>query len=132
VFEYEEQPPVEPGDDDNVDYTGLKILAVLVPVFLLFIYLGRADMGFAVSVVLGMMMLAIKVNWEKRSHWWFWTTVVLVFALHIPLFLIARVPNTKFPTLGLSFPIGILDLVIISGVLRLAGSMFSKDSSDDQ
>jgi hypothetical protein len=92
VFEYEEQPPVEPGDDDNVDYTGLKILAVLVPVFLLFIYLGRADMGFAVSVVLGMMMLAIKVNWEKRSHWWFWTTVVLVFALHIPLFLIARVP----------------------------------------
>jgi hypothetical protein len=34
------------------DYTGLKIGAVLLPVLLLFIYLGKADMGLTAYIVL--------------------------------------------------------------------------------
>lgn len=127
MFEFEQQPPEEP--EDKVDYTGLKILAVVAPLFLFFIYLGRADMGFAVSLVLGVIILAIKLNWRLRRHFWFWATIVFILALHIPLFFIVRVPDTKFPTLGLSFPIAILDFVIISGAVRLADAVFSKSSS---
>jgi len=129
--DYEQQQSSEESEDDSdeVDYTGLKILASVIPVFLLFIFLGRAEMGFAVSVDLGMIILAVKLQWEKRRYIWFWATIVVIFALHIPLFLIARVPKTKLPTLGLSLPIGVLDFAIIWGALRIAEAVFSKRSS---
>ena len=129
--DYEQQQSSEESEDDSdeVDYTGLKILASVIPVFLLFIFLGRAEMGFAVSVGLGMIILAVKLQWEKRRYIWFWATIVVIFALHIPLFLIARVPKTKLPTLGLSLPIGVLDFAIIWGALRIAEAVFSKRSS---
>jgi hypothetical protein len=38
----------------KVDYTGFLFAAILAPVFLFFIYLGRADMGLAVFIVLAM------------------------------------------------------------------------------
>jgi hypothetical protein len=133
VFDYEQPPSEDVNDEDNVDYTGLKILAGVVPVFLLFIYFGKAQMGFASAVVLGMMLLAIKLNWEMKEHVWFWATIIIILVLHVPLILVVRVPNTKFPILGLSLPIGIADFLIISGALRLAAAFFSKDSpSDDQ
>ena len=41
---------------EPTDYTGLKIGAMLVPVFLLFIFLGNANMGLTVFIVLGVTM----------------------------------------------------------------------------
>ncbi len=81
-------------DDSQVkattDYTGLKIGAILAPVLLAFIYFGKADMGLAISIVLGVMMVAIKTRWYLREHVWFWAAIVLIFALHVPLFLRVR------------------------------------------
>jgi hypothetical protein len=68
IFDYEQWPPEEPNVDDSVGYTGVKIAADLVPIFLPFIYLGRAEMGFDAFVFFGMTLLAIKFNWEKRRH----------------------------------------------------------------
>ena len=53
---------VPPQGKDATDYSGLKILAFLAPVLLLFIFLGNADMGLTVCIVLGMIMLAVKVR----------------------------------------------------------------------
>lgn len=85
MFDYD-----SPKEKEPTDYTGLKIGAMLVPVFLLFIFLGNADMGLTVCIVLGMIMLAIKLRWNLRKHVWFWATIVFVLALHVPLFFIVR------------------------------------------
>lgn len=59
------------------DYTGLKILAIVLPVFLVFIFLGDADMGLTVTIVLGLIIFAIKLRWNLRRHVWFWATPIV-------------------------------------------------------
>jgi hypothetical protein len=95
-----------------VDYTGLKIVAMLAPVFFLFVFLGNADMGLTVCIVLGMVILAIKIRWNLRKHVWFWAVIVFVLALHIPLFSMVRWPQGNVPTLFYTMPLGIADLLL--------------------
>jgi hypothetical protein len=106
-------------------------LGILAPVFFLFVYLGKAEMGFTVVLVLGMILLAIKLQWRLRKHIWFWVTISVVLAFHIRLFFVVRWPDTKTPTIAYSMPLGIADLLIISGAIRLSEKLFLKDSSSN-
>ncbi|HYL14872.1 MAG TPA: hypothetical protein VEV41_17650 [Terriglobales bacterium] len=110
-------------------YTGLKIGAILLPMLLLFIYLGKADMGLAVFIVLGVIAVAIKIRWNLRKHVWFWAIIAVILALHVPLVFMVRWPQGHAPTLFYTMPLGIADFLIISGALRLAEKLLSKDSS---
>lgn len=114
-----------------VDYTGLKIVAMLAPVFFLFVFLGNADMGLTVCIVLGMVILAIKIRWNLRKHVWFWAVIVFVLALHVPLFSMVRWPQGNVPTLFYTMPLGIVDFLVISQALRLAEKLLSKESSSN-
>jgi hypothetical protein len=124
MFDYDPPKAKEP-----TDYTGLKIGAILIPVFLLFVSLGNADMGLRVCIVLGVTMVAIKIRWNLRKHVWFWAAIVFILALHVPLFLIVRWPQGKLPTIFYTMPLGIADFLIISGALRLAERFFSNAQS---
>lgn len=109
------------------DYTGLKIGTILVPILLLFIYLRKADMGLAVFIVLGVVMVAIKIRWNLRKHVWFWAIIVCILALHIPLFLTIRWPQGSLPTLFYTLPFGLIDFLLISGILGLAEKLLLKE-----
>ena len=117
------------NEKQSTDYTGLKIAAILAPVFLLFIFLGKPEMGLTVDIVLGMIILAIKLHWNLRGHVWFWATLAVVLALHVPLFLFVHWPDSKVPTLMYTMPFGVADFLIISGVIRLAEKVFSHTQS---
>lgn len=121
-----------PKAKEPVDYTGLKIGAILAPVLLLFIYLGKADMGLTVFIVLGVIIVAVKMRWNLRKHVWFWAIIVFILALHVPLFLIVRWPQGHLPTIFYTLPLGTADFLIISGALRLAEKLLSKDSSSNE
>ena len=124
MFEYD-----QPKEKQPTDYTGLIIAAILAPVLLLFMYLGKADMGLAVCIVLGMILLAIKIRWDLRKHAWFWATIVFILALHVPLlFIVPWREKTHVRFYG--FPIGIADFLIIQGAIGLAARVFSKQSSN--
>jgi hypothetical protein len=125
----DERPSTE--EKEPTDYTGLIFAAILTPVMLLFAYLGKADMGLAVFIVLGMIMFAIKVRWKLRRYVWFWATIVLILALHVPLFYLVRWPQGNLPTLAYTLPIGIADFFIILGAVGLAEKVFLKGSSSD-
>jgi len=110
-------------------YTGLKIGAILLPMLLLFIYLGKADMGLAVFIVLGVIAVAIKIRWNLRKHVWFWAIIAVILALHVPLVFMVRWPQGNVPTLFYTLPFGLIDFLIISGALRLAEKLLSKEGS---
>ena len=120
-----------PEEKDPVDYTGYKILAILLPVLFLFIYLGKVDMGLAVCLVFGVILVAIKFSWNLRKHTWYWAIIVFILALHVPLVAIVRLPQGSVPIIVYAMPLGIADYLIISGAVRLAQRFFSKDSSSD-
>ena len=111
------------------DYTGLKIGAILLPVFFLFVYWGKADMGLAVLIVLGVKIGAIKIRWDLRKHVWFWAIIAVILALHVPLLFMIRWPQGNVPTLFYTLPFGLIDFLIISGILELAEKLLSRDSS---
>lgn len=115
-----------PKEKEPTDYTGLVIVAMLVPVFVLFVYLGNADLGLTAMIVSGMIMCAIKIRWNLRKHVWFWATITLILALHVPLFFIIRWPQGKVPTIAYTLPLGFADFFIILGALGLAEKLFSK------
>lgn len=100
--------------------------------FLVFVFLGNAEMGLTVCIVLGVTMVAIKIRWNLRKHVWFWATIAFILALYAPLFLIVRWPQGNLPTIFYTLPIGIADFLIISGALRLAEKLLSEDSFSDE
>ncbi len=112
------------NEDDLSKFDGLKIGAVLIPVFLLFVFFGNADMGLAVVIVLGVILLAIKLHWKLRKHVWFWAIIVIVLALHVPIFRTVRWPQGSAPTLAYTMPFGTLDFLLISAALWLAEKLF--------
>ena len=126
MFDYEQLPAREP-----TNYTGLKILALVAPVFFLFVYLGKAEMGFTVCLVVGASMIAIYLRWKLRKHAWFWAAIAFILLLHIPLFFVVRWPQSNIPTIVYSLPLGITDFLLISGAIGLAEKLFSRGSSSD-
>ena len=117
----------------TVDYTGLKIGVVLSPILLLFIYLGKADMGLTVNLVLIAIVFAVRVHWKWKKHVWFWAIIAFILALHIPLFFIVRLPHGPFPGVFYGMPFAIADYLLISRSLDLARKVFLKNaSSSDQ
>jgi hypothetical protein len=129
ALDYEPSPHERQG---RADWSGTIIGALLIPVFLLFVYLGKAELGFTACIVLGMIALAVKLRWKFRKHAWFWVTIALILALHIPLLSIVRWPQTNIPTRVIALPLGITDFLLISGAISLAAKMFSKGHSSDE
>src|SRR5258708_17462863 len=123
MFDYE-----SPKEKEPVDYTGLKLAALVAPVFILVTFLYNAEAGLAAYIVVGVMVFAIKLRWHLRKHVWFWAIIALILAIHVPLVFMVHWPK-NLPTIFYAMPIGIADFLIISGALRLAENLFSKDSS---
>lgn len=125
MFDYE-----TPKEKEPVDYTGLKIGLLLLPVFFLITFLYNADAGLAACIVFGMIALAVKIRWHLRKHIWFWAIIAVILALHVPLVFMVQWPH-NLPTLFYTMPLGIADFLIISGALKLAESFMSNSSSSN-
>ena len=112
-----------------IDYTGPIIVAMIAPVFLIFVLFHKADMGLAACIGLGMAMFAIKLHWKLRKHFWFWAIIILILAVQVPLLSIVQWPQGKTPTLVYAMPVGIAEFLLIMGAIGLAEKFFSKGSS---
>lgn len=121
MFDYE-----APKEKTPTDWSGTIIGLILSPVFFVFVYLGKAEMGFTAFIVLGMITLAVKLRWNLRKNIWFWATIAVVLLLHIPFLFLVHWPDTHVPTIAYSMPLGIADFLLISGAIGLAEKLFSK------
>ena len=127
MFDYE-----APKEKNSTDWSGTIIGAALLPVLLLFIYLGKAEVGFTSCIVLAMFMVAVRLRWKLRKYVWFWGTIIFVLLLHVPLLFLVHWPQTNIPTIAYSLPLGIVDFLLVSGALGLAEKLFTKASSVDE
>ncbi len=112
----------------TVDFTGLKIAAALAPLLLLFIYLGKDDMGLTIFIVLGVVVFSVKTHWNLHKNIWFWMTVAFIVALHSPLFFIVRWPHGSTPGVFYGIPVAFADFLVVSKILDLAEKVLSKGS----
>ncbi len=118
-----------PTEKEPADYTGLKIVGILAPVFFLITFLSNEDVALAACMVLGMVIFAIKMRWHLRKRVWFWVIIAFVLVLHVPLIRTVQWPKGNVPTLFYTMPLGIVDFLIISVALGFAERFFSKSPS---
>ena len=130
MFDQIDGPKKLPDIKKRTDYSGLKIVCLIAPVFMVFVYLDNVDMGLAVSIILGMALLAIKIYWDLRKYVWFWMTIGIILALNF--YLLIRVPQRWIAALGPLhaaglLPIGFADLSIFLGAIWIAERCFLKE-----
>ena len=121
-----------PKEKSSTDWSGTIIGVMLLPVFFVFVFLGKAELGFNVMLVLGLVMIAVRLRWKLRRYAWFWATIVFVLLLHIPFLFLVHWPQSRVPTIAYSLPLGIVDFLLISGAISLAQKVFANGSSDDE
>ena len=102
----------------TTDYTGVIIGVILLPVILLSVHLHQESLGRSVCICLGSLMVGIRIRWDLRSRIWFWGVIVLLLALHLPLFLLIQWPHGWVPAVVM-LPVALVDCLIFLGIVRL-------------
>ena len=120
MFHYEPKTDTEP-----TDYTGLIIGAATLPVFFIVTYFYTAEMGLATTLLLGIAAFIVKLRWDLRKRVWFWVTLFILLALHVPLIPMFRVPQGKAPTRVYVFPLGLVDFAIFFVTINFVEDFFS-------
>jgi uncharacterized membrane protein len=109
----------------KMDYTSFVIVAVFVPVYLLFAHLGKEQMGKSAVLVLTAVMLAIRIRWDLRRRLWFWAMILSLLALHLPLLFFLPWPAGWLP-IQLTLPVALADFLIVLGAARLIGKRIAQ------
>jgi hypothetical protein len=73
-----------------------------------------------------MIAIAVRLNWNLKKYVWFWATIALVLALHVPL--LSKIQWTTAKVHTIAFPLALADFLVVSGAIRLAQMLFSKDT----
>lgn len=94
-----------------------------------FYQLRRLDLARPLLYSVGMVGVAIAIRWKMRGHVWFWVTMIILAALHLPLILF--VPwTTKWIPAFLIVPFAMADLYAMLWVLSLVGKFVEGPKAD--
>jgi len=121
-------------DEQDVDeqkptrLTAFYIALALVPVLVLFDYLGRFDLGLNIFICLFVNILAIRIRWKLREYPWFWGAMAVVMAVELPAVVLIRWPPYWVPAVVL-LPIAVVAYLVATGALQLAEKLFGKPTS---
>jgi hypothetical protein len=99
---------------------GLCVFFGTVLLALFFVYFGRFDLARPSLISVAMVALVIVMRWTLRRHVWFWITITILAALHVPLILFVPWTTKWIPAIVIA-PIGIADLYAMLWVLSVVG-----------
>ncbi len=98
--------------------TKLFIFIVGAPMTFLFALYGRLELALPLMNTIGVLGLMIVLKWKLRAHAWFWITMAVIAALHVPLILFVPWGTKWFPALAIAV-IDSLDFCLILWILEL-------------
>jgi hypothetical protein len=120
-------------EDSQMRLPWWGILCVMIgslPLYLLFVYFKRFDLARPTLTSVAMVAIAIAMRWKLRRHAWFWGTMVILAALHVPLILF--VPwTTKWVPAFVIIPIGLADLYVMLWVLSVVGKFMEGSETSE-
>ncbi len=82
---------------------GVLGAAIAFPMVPLFDHLGKPEFGRPAAFIILLGFITLKVCWNLRGRLWFWLTLLLFAALHVPLIMLvaghlSRISLFAFPT----------------------------------
>ena len=107
----------------------LCISVVIAPIVFLLNHLGRLDLALPILGSVTAIGFVVVLKWRLRQQAWFWITIVLVAAAHVPL-IMSISWTTKWVPWPVTAGIASLDFCLILVLLLLVGQfMNSREAS---
>lgn len=98
---------------------------------LVFVHFGKLALARPTLYSAGMVGIAIAMRWKLRRHVWFWITMTVIAALHVPLILF--VPwTTKWVPAIVVIPIGLADLYAMLAILSVVGKFVERRKTSEE
>ena len=88
------------------------IALAVSPVFFLFAALGDSGRGRAAALCAFVVVSCARLFWDRSEHVWFWLTLAMTVACHVPLILLIPWTDKSYPGVVL-LPAGLLDFAIV-------------------
>ncbi len=98
--------------------TRLLIFIIGAPTTFMFALYGRLELALPLMIITGVLGLVILFKWKWRQHAWFWTTMTVVAAFHIPLILFVPWTTKWVPAVAITV-IATADFFLILWVLLI-------------
>jgi len=99
------------------------VLCVMVGAFLLFVlfdHFGKLAIALPTLYSVAIITITVAMRWKLKRHVWFWITMIVLAALHVPLVLL--VPwTTRWVPVFVIIPIGIADSYAMLWVVSVVG-----------
>jgi hypothetical protein len=96
----------------------LSLIVGSLPIYWLFDHFGTLNLALPTLNSVGMLGFAIAVKWKLRRHPWFWGTVAILAALHVPLILFVPWTTKWVPALAIA-AIDSADLILMLAILTI-------------
>jgi hypothetical protein len=100
--------------------TRLFIFIIGAPTTFLFALYGRLELALPLMIIIGVLGLVILFKWKLRRHAWFWITMVVIAALHVPLILFVPWTTRWVPALAITV-IASADFCLMLAILAAVG-----------
>jgi hypothetical protein len=98
----------------------LCVIFGALALLILFDHFGKLTLARPTMTSAAVVIIAIAMRWKLKRHVWFWITMIVFVALHVPLVLL--VPwTTRWVPAFVIIPIGMADLYLMLWVLSLVG-----------
>jgi hypothetical protein len=108
----------------------LGIILGGLPVLILFDHFGKFNLARPTLTSAVIVVIAIALRWKLKGHVWFWITMIVLAALHVPLLLL--VPwTTRWVPAFVIIPIGMADLYLILLVLSVVGKFMGGSEASE-
>ena len=109
----------------------LGIILGGLPALILFDHFGKFNLARPTLTSAVVVVIAIALRWKLKGHVWFWITMIVLAALHVPLLL--AVPwTTRWVPAFVIIPIGMADLYLMLWVLSVVGKFMGEQKTTEK
>lgn len=102
----------------------LLLILVGFLVFVPFVILGKAALGYGTCICLAMVAIAVRATWALHRRGWYWAVVAISSILQLPI--IFYMPWSQRAYRVMLFPLGICDFVLVWGCVKLTEKLFEE------
>lgn len=111
-----------------VALVGRAVLADCVLIAWSLVGLGRFDLALPILNCVAVLGFFIAFKWRRRRHLWFWITMTIIAALHVPLILFVPWTTKWVPAFAIA-AIDSIDLIVILAILSVVGKFVERSGS---
>jgi len=110
-------------------WAGLCIMVAAALLMFLFAHFGKSALARPTLYSAAMIGIAIAMRWKLRRQVWFWSTMAVIVALHVPLILYVPWTNRWVPAFMI-VPLALADLYAMLAIVGVVGKMRGRAESD--